>query len=524
MAEHSFNEISRQIVDEYLKDIVFIDEEAFGVGDDPNSFDAKMVSQCFADAGKICAIYAPVNDTDIDHCATLAHSADVLVVDWRLILHRTRSVDPNADAPDDIRGEYTLNLLHCVLEEAKDDKFKVIVIYTGEENLGAVYDNLCAELQTDVLVSHQETFSLSSKNIEIVVRAKKPFQHKPDWDKFVISYENLPNAIVEIFTDKIKGLLPNYALSAITEIRNNTPKILSVFSKDLDAAYLGHEVSIPNKEDAQKLLNTCFGTAITELLENSKIPMHDWYTYWTEAFIINPFDLKNGDKKITITAGLSNALLNAPGVSLFDRLQNLVGEQMSKGWAKKLAKESASLFGLQDAVAKESCSKFVKLTQDKNLFGNRNHPPMLTLGTVIKHASSSAYFICIQQSCDSQRIPLDNQTSGRDFLFLSLKISDQDEKDKVRILLNTFEEGVVDTSSYSINQIHFLPEQDKMPIYAKRDGTEWVFESSSDNEHNKYIWQFDIKESYALHIVNKYVSQLTRVGVDIAECMRIKSE
>ena len=91
-------------------------------------------------------------------------------------------------------------------------------------------------------------------------------------------------------------------------------------------------------------------------------------------------------------------------------------------------------------------------------------------------------------------------------------------------MLNDYAEGVVDTGSYTISKVHFLPQQAGMPIYGIKDANEWVFESDSDEKECKYIWQFDIKESYALHIVNKYASQLTRVGVDIAECMRIKSE
>ncbi len=521
MAEHSFDEISRKIVDDYLRDIVFIDEEAFGTESNPNSFDAKIVSKCFADAGKICAIYAPVNDTDIDHCAILAHNADVLVVDWRLLLHRTKPVDPNADAKDDIRGEYTSELLHLVLDEAEDDKFKMVVIYTGETNFGKVYDDVCKELYDYPLTVQKESFSLSSKNIEIVVRAKNTFQYNSEWNKFVISYENLPIAIVDIFTEKVKGLLPNYALSAISRIRENTPKILSVFHKDMDAAYLGHEISIPNKEDAQKLLNTCLGSAIGELLQEEPIPMHEWYLAWIEDNIIEPYEVEYANKKkLKITSDFCKNLVNASGTKIYERINAvLIENQVSKSSESFFLEKSASLFGAkEDAQQQLSNNGFARLTQIRNLFGRSKNAPLLSLGTVVKNTQTGAFLLCIQQTCDSARIPLPEEgEKGRDFLFLPIMT----QQKGVPIITNEDEILFVSVNSYAVTKIHFNPLQDGAPIAANAIENGWEFKSINNE---RYQWQFDIKESYALHIVNKYASQLTRVGVDIAECIRKKSE
>lgn len=521
MAEHSFDEISRKIVDDYLRDIVFIDEEAFGTESNPNSFDAKAVSKIFADAGKICAIYAPENDTDIEHCSMLAHNADVLVVDWRLVLHKTQSVDPNADAEDDIRGEYTSELLRLVLDEAQNDKFKIIVIYTGETDFGTVYDNLCAELHTYPLTANKESFSLSSKNIEIVVRAKNLFKHNPEWNKFVISYDDLPTAITGIFTKKVKGLLPNYALSAITRIRENTPKMLSVFSKDMDAAYLGHEVSIPNKEDAQKMLNTCLGSAITELLQEVPIPMHKWYPAWIEENIIEPYEVEYvKGNKLSITQDFSKRLVEASGTRLQERINSILkGTSISGGGETFFIEKSSYLFGKNDEdKQRQSNNGFARLTQVKNLLGRHTQAPLLTLGTVVKETKTNQLLLCIQQSCDAARIPLQTgKEEGRDFLFLPIS----DHGKGLSVVTDDGKVCYVNINSYAITKIHFNPLKDGAPVAANAQGEYWEFESI---DREKYQWQFDIKESYALHIVNKYASQLTRVGVDIAECMRVKGE
>lgn len=515
MAKYSFDEISRQIVDEFLRDIVFIDEEAFGTDSGPNSFDTKEVAKSFADAGKFCAIYAPIYDTDIEHCVLLASKADALIVDWRLLLKRTKPVDLNADAKDDIRGEYTSELLHLVLDEASDDKFKMIVIYTGEKDFGTVYDNICSELKSYSLTTHQETFSLSSNNIEIVVRAKNSFQHKPEWNQFVISYEEMPATIIDLFSKKIKGLLPNYALSAITEIRRNTPKILSVFSKELDAAYLGHEVSIPNKEDAQKLLNTCFGSAISELLQDVAIPMHEWYQAWIEENIIEPYEVVyDCGKTLVVSQGFSKDLIAATGNTLYERINNAKPNSIKKKKESFFVEKSAYLFGVnEEPKQKLSNNGFARFSQVKNLFGHYTHAPFLTLGTVVKNTNTEQLLLCIQQSCDAARIPL----NGRDFLFLPIKTQGKG----ISIITNEGENYFVDVNSYSIKKIHFNPSRDGAPVFANATDKGWEFVSI---DSMRFQWEFDIKESYALHIVNKYASQLTRVGIDVAECIRIKSE
>lgn len=512
MAEHSFDEISRQIVDEYLRDIVFIDEKAYQSDDGDNSFDANAVSNYFTEAGKLCTIYAPVNDTDIDYCVPLASKADVLVVDWRLMLKNTKPVDPDADAPDDIRGEHTLKLLHCVLEEAKDDKFKVIVIYTGEEDLGTVYDNLCAELRTDSLVSHQETFSLSSKNVEIVVRAKKPFQHKPDWNKFVILYENLPNEIVSIFTQKIKGLLPNFALRAITEIRNSTSKILGVFSKDLDPAFLGHYVSIPDCNDTFPVLSKAFGTAVTNLINTSGLVDESWIEKWIDDnikervinicgknIICSPENLK---KLIKSTETFETKYNESFGVDVKNQYA-----------ADSYKRKTTDLFCPHNSDL--SNYKWSRLLQYNNLFSSpKVH--RLTLGTIVKYKENAEaawqYLLCIQQRCDSVRISAQEE---RTFLFLPLVKGIKGEA----VVVGENDHYIVNNKTYSIESYKFSPKVNEAFIAAQPiENNEYAFQ---DKEGTNFIWVAELNEMFAQSIASAYASQLSRVGIDNSEWMRL---
>lgn len=511
MAEHNFDEISRKIVNDYLRDIVFIDEKAFGVDDDPNSFDAKMVSQSFANSGKFCAIYAPVYDTDIEHCVMLASKADALIVDWRLVLERTKPVDPNADANDDIRGENTLELLHFILDEASDDKFKMIVIYTGENDLGAVYDNLCAELKTYSLTTRQETFSLSSKNIEIIVRAKRQYQHNPEWNKFVIKYQDLPATIIDFFTEKIKGLLPNFALQAITEIRNSTSKILGVFSKDLDPAFLGHYVSIPDCNDTFPVLSKAFGTAVANLIDTSGFEYERWMEKWIDDNI-KEHEITICNKNIKCSAENLKKIIRS--TKAFEtKYKESFGIDVNQYNEDSYKRKATDLFCSQDSDL--SNYKWSRLLQYNNLFSS-SKVHKLTLGTIVKCQEKDdadwKYLLCIQQRCDSVRIPAQEE---RTFLFLPLVKGMKGEA----IVVGENDHYIVNNKTYSIESHKFSPKVNEAFIASQPiENNEYVFQ---DKNGINYIWVAELNEMFAQSIVSAYASQLSRVGIDNSEWMRL---
>ena len=47
------------------------------------------------------------------------------------------------------------------------------------------------------------------------------------------------------------GLLPNVAIAGLSELRAQTHKLLTMFSRSLDPAYLGHRVLLPNPSEAE---------------------------------------------------------------------------------------------------------------------------------------------------------------------------------------------------------------------------------------------------------------------------------
>ena len=170
----------------------------------------------------------------------------MVILDWYLDIKRDeeQQLDPDADADnDEPRGEFTLKLLKQLISDARTDKLKLIIVYTGETRISDIKDDIVQDIDSKLFKIND--YTIRSSNVCIVIRAKggKKFEHIPEFQPLVVEYDKLPELILTEFTNLTNGLLSNFALSAITTIRNNTSKILGSFSPELDPAYLGHRVN-----------------------------------------------------------------------------------------------------------------------------------------------------------------------------------------------------------------------------------------------------------------------------------------
>ena len=246
-----FIEQSKEIANNFIQNIVFIDDKAYKNDMTNNAFSALDVSNVFAQSGKICAVYAPKSISDVNSYNTILNKADVVILDWYLDIEKEENQveDPDADADnDDPRGEFTLKLISDLLSQT--GMLKLLIVYTGETDLFEITNSIYQKV--DQHSFHKGDCVIQSLNSKILVRAKKQnsetqFAHNPELKDKIVSYESLPTLIVEEFADMTNGLLSNFALSSISAIRNNTSRMLSVFSPKLDPAYLGHKILLENK-------------------------------------------------------------------------------------------------------------------------------------------------------------------------------------------------------------------------------------------------------------------------------------
>lgn len=513
----SFVEITRNVVDRFLQNILFIDDKAYQPENKENAFDAREISSVFAKKGKLCTIFEPHSPEDLKNGSSLFPKSDVVVLDWYLDLKNEKQIE-NAEADadeEDPRGVHTIGLIKKIVEDASDKKLKLIIIYTGdgtklEEITNKIYD----EIKTyGVYHLIGEDCRVSSSNVLILVRAKsngegEQYKHIENLLNKVIKYDDLPNFITNEFAEFIGGLLPNFALSAIASIRECTSNVLGVFSKDIDPAFLGDYVSIPDSNDAVSMLPKIFGTAVINLIETSDVDFDGWIKAWIDEKIKDN-QITIGKKSFTVNADNLKAFVT-PNETFENKLNTIFKANIDVKNLNQVdfyKKEASNLFDNGDT--KHSNYKWAKLVQHSNLFSSpKNHK--LTAGTIIKK-DEDRFLICIQQRCDSVRISKEEE---RSFLFLPLQQNGKGEA----VVVEENKHLIVDNKSYSIELHKFKPIATDVQILAKPQNDQYVF---TDIENKQYIWVAELKDMFAQHIVSNYASQLSRVGIDNSEWIRL---
>ena len=133
----TFEDISKEVVNRFLQNILFIDDKAYLSENKANDFDASKISTIFAKEGKLCTVFAPSSENDISNCYSLYLKADIVVLDWYLALtNENDEKDDEKDADmDEPRGFYTKSLIKEIVVDAQKEKLKLILVYTGETNL-----------------------------------------------------------------------------------------------------------------------------------------------------------------------------------------------------------------------------------------------------------------------------------------------------------------------------------------------------------------------------------------------------
>ena len=510
-----FIEQSKVIANNFIQNIVFIDDKAYKEDSTNNAFSALDVSNAFAKTGKICAIYAPKSVSDIDSYNVILKKADVVILDWYLDIERDakQQLDPDADAEnDEPRGEFTLKLLKQLTSDAGTDKLKLIIVYTGETGISDIKDAIINNIDSESFKDND--YTIKSSNVCIIIRAKagKNFEHIPEYQPLIVEYDKLPELILTEFTNLTNGLLSNFALSAITTIRNNTSKILGSFSPKLDPAYLGHRVNLPNPNDAKELLVQLFGDAIAELIGSENIDTNTWVENWIHNRIEEKTIILAG-KDLTVNPKILCQIINAVSPDLKAKIASATKINLGNKVGNKVSKLASKLFKYGDIQIEDSDISFAKLTHHKNIFLPQQKRPMLTLGTIIKNIRSNLYYICMQQRCDSVRIQ-----GERRFLFLPL----EQNEEHYSIIVSKESKFRINESSYALKTIKFSTNNDEQAIYAvKNDNGKYLFTSI---HQEPYEWVVDLKEMHAQRIVNNYCAQLSRVGLNESEWLRLQAK
>lgn len=540
----TFHEHSKQIVEEYLGTVAYVDDLIFSnkgepraknlgrheireIGakvltlenDDSNKTERQLIpnidpiamTNAFFKKGIHCALLELAEDKgNIEAIKKTLKKSDVIILDWQM--HHDL-------------GKSTCELIEFILNEDKETtlSFRLLIVYTDQP----VFNSLIKDDLIPIFEKLKVTFEklseteIQSGHTKIIVLNKPPIKIKED-DK--VAGEDLPDRIVEELTKLTEGLVSNYALSAITAIRRNSHKLLGVYNKDMDSAFLAHRAMLPIPEDAVSLLKETIIDSINSIISYSNISQSCSYqkisdlleTYNIENKIIDLSTRKGNKIDITIS---SKDILDwqAKGYDVFfhEIVNSQLNHQLSDDEfrlfeSRKLKSKAIECFSIKNPPIKGINEEFAILTHHKSNFKTSSYVPNLSLGVIVQKKSTGKYYMCIQQRCDSIRIPEDEV---RNFLFLPLG-----EEGNFSIIIKT-DENIYESKRINDKNCHHLTIEKFKPNYNGFVQADVNFNFTSV-DGVEFTWVLELKDSHAQRIANKYASQLSRVGLDESEWLR----
>lgn len=537
---------SKEIANKYIQNILFVDDEIFSSNESNNSLDSGALISIFSKAKKLCALNQPQSQEDLENIIELAKKADITVLDWKIHVEQKSNESTNEEddeEEDDPRGVFTLKLIQGIMNE-QPNCLKLIMVYTGETDLEAIIDKIKKTLEHNGFKDIEQLTknTLSNSSINIIVRGKpylaSTLRHVSNLQEWIVEYKDLPDFLLTEFTKMTEGLISNVVLNAITSVRDNSSKLLNIYNKKMDAAFLAHRALLPEMDEASELLKESISTSIRAIFDYEEIEsvcnfkqIHDWI----DDKISEEQELDIGNNK-PINIGKKQLKTWQK-----DGFEKMYQEAFSEKYpSNQLPENKIEKYIRNSMVDNTSCyfspipmddidELFSILTHHKSNYMVPSYIPTLSLGSVLKEEKSDKYWLCIQQRCDCVRIKDDEE---RRFLFLPLKEVKKTEKFTfIGIENNILIRLSLDDKTYNVRTIKFKSTQNGKVISSKIPG-KYIFTPVYSPEHSSYdpkidgnfIWIMDIKDSHAQRIANDFAAKLARVGLDESEWLRLKSK
>ena len=468
-----------------------------GYSTDAENLDAKSLVDRFADEGIACTVLRPVLKDDIvTQACKLAELADIVVLDWIL---------------DRDNGAKATSLMRKIIDdESNADRMRLIAIYTGERDLRNIA-NKAADVLTDRFseVPDRPSDFVAVKGPVRVAVFGKPSTSVPPQDialsERIVDETELPKRLILEFAEMTTGLLPNVAIAGLSEVRAQTHKLLTMFSRSLDPAYLGHRVLLSNPSEAEDQVVGMFVAEVLSILENVGVAkqagiesIRAWVNEMASSGSLRPPHLS-----VTSPDALLGLLENG--------IDNTEGIELGRWkWEK-----ATYAFTSDDGRAKEANRQFAKMMHVKTQYGDP--PPTLTLGTILftETEQCATYWICLQPKCDAVRI-----NGSRAFPMVPMThVADQRK---------VFEIVVLHRESWVLLRVPRKPAELRMFTFKANDSSrKRVTASRSDSTWTinsikgpSFEWVAQLKDEHAQRIAHEFAGSFSRVGVIESEWVR----
>lgn len=460
----------------------------------------------FAKKQIVCSLYQPKSSDSVSRSSNifpLCKSADVVIIDWDLFGDR---------------GTRALTLIDGLIIQAVQDvpeQLRLILVYTQEGNLRSVADEIYEKVHPNVgdnfePLPEEDGLAFHTSNSRISIKGK-PGLARADTDAcHVVEEAALADAAVNEFAKLASGILHAATLLGLAEIRKNSRKIISKFGKDLDPAFLTHFAMGLPEEDASAhiipLLLSEIGAVLEDALPSPLMPkemLNDWCAnVWKPGGHLDEmFSATDSDHRVIAEDICTLGFDDARGKhSSVPNLKNPVNVRKA---AKILLPSDES----------DANHRFSHLMASRTFYGEKDKE--LKLGSVLQHGVKDSYFLCIQPVCDSVRL-----TESRAFVFVRLKQAEPGSQVSHVVIKpdDSVLELMYTPKSYRCFTATFSPDRSLQKVVAKKDGAQrYCFE---DVDKNKFYWIDQLRASHAQRAVERFASDLSRVGLTESEWLR----
>lgn len=413
---------------------------------------------------------------DKDSCVLmllrLAEKADVIILDWDMTVSFS-------DETNFLTSDLSIQLISKL---NSDKKYRLVIIYT-------------ADTETEVKSKLSE-----SENIEIRVYGKVDTT-----GTIVKSYEDLSKQILEDYLSSKNGFLSLILLKALTNLRYSTYSMLESLKSDYDKSVLCHYLLLCNMGDFQDF---CEGL------------VHD------EIFAY----LEQCDTSDLVKKEVIKQVLDAKAIAYKSKEnQNKSTEDLKQYIDSVCSYKSSECRNMKTFLKKKLDESDVKILKDFSVFVStvdKKLTPNLHLGCVVKKGED--YYLCVQPGCDSVRIPTSEEIespsdesqeakSPKSFLFLKLKKTDE----KVDFYIPDKDEFI----GFSIHYNHFENyyfSGDSRGVVSLNDNKCYKTYSKEDSPI-EFQYLCCLKPMFAQKIANEFAANISRVGIDQFEWLRLKA-
>lgn len=505
--------------------------------------DYQDLSLAFADYGINCCAFKPDSsrfetiDIAAEKIVNSVRRADITILDW--------SMDEKFGKHSGTLAKLSINKI-LQADKEQHGRLRLIVIYTGEPNPEEIAQNILADVSSLDANASLNKNNINFKNTDLEFCQITVIKKKTD-------AKELRDEVVALFTELTIGLLSNATLSAIGELRDNTHHILHTFNKHLDPAYLSHVIGLLSSSDVREKSHEIAFDYATDLIseefksnlqishvvkENLGLSrLQEWADYINPAQTSDFFEIKIGDAQavgveserlkniLACTADdeddtLVELLTSTPAILKREREDKKTLENFSK--RKIQLNLKATTYLSHENLSAIECKRRDVLSLKKAAV-----LPTIKQGSIVKitknenDKETNQYYICMQPLCDSVRIK-----NATNFIFLEIEAV-AEGKEFTHLLRDSqgnFIKFKIKPSSKGLQIFNLVPDTTSNTVKTIFDNKEYKVKFKTDSSQDNFlIWLGELKTNIAQSIANKLAEQISRVGLDTNEWLRLSS-